>query len=543
MERIKMKRYTHAWIALRAIDRLDKLADNVLRKALDSSDRNHTQADKETDAKRKRKLLQDADDLVDEGQSRNDSIRNLQALLKTKEFIRLVVQGTWIPDNVIRDNSDGHIWKYEPPLRKGKQTKYQRDGEEYNGYMVEENNRRIHYRTDHANTSSLCSNEAKHTYAWEKPWRKTDGFLADRCEAVHQTARDFFLFQEDEMHKLVATLIVKYGDDLFDRREEVKKFLGDPVEVKVYYDMRNPDGKYEHRDKIIEIRNQIGRNEEITTRVKKCLEVYRDDIKNHITKFNGMRFINNESSFFPMFFSDEQIVLELFTLSHYLADAHMPLHCDSREFSLKECGDIHGKVEAQWENWIIEKSAQDDLTNILSESERANKFLETCFDVEPNWTNFKYPTGSILKKFDDELGKAIWEDRDIEFYEKTSLWEELVGITYASYCISSRLITSNDKTRVIPKGRKRSYGKDFDGKVVEIQNDGWKANVDGGGIEKGLKGDATRKAIYDFAVRNAPDNAPFVYLSLLILVDAVDCVAKIWGKIIRDHLDITYQKT
>ena len=273
------------------------------------------------------------------------------------------------------------------------------------------------------------------------------------------------------------------------------------------------------------------------------MEAYRVDIKNHITKFNGMRFINNESSFFPMFINDDQIVLELFALSHYLADAHMPLHCDSREFSLKECSDIHGKIEAQWENWILEKNKQEELTSILSESERAEKFLKTCFDAEPNWKTHKYPAGSILKKFDDELGTQIWEDRDIEFYEKTSLWEELVGITYASYCLSSRLVTFDDKTRVVPKGKEDSYNKDFDGEVIGVKGDGWKSRVDGKGLETGLKSGTTRKAIYDFAVRNAPENAAFVYLSLLVLVDAVDCVAKIWGKIIKDHLDITYQKT
>ena len=435
-----MKRYTHAWIAIRAIDRLGKLADNVLQKAIENSDRKHVKAEKEPDQKKKNKLLQEADDILDEGQSRNDSIKNLQAMLKKEEFIKLVVQGTWIPDNVIKDNGEGHIWKYEPPLKKGTQTVYARDGEQYKGYVVEENKKRIFYRADHAETSSLCYDEAKHSYGWEKPWLKVDGFLADRCEAVHQTARDAFLFQKDEMDKLAATLIVKYGDGLFDKREEVKEFLMDPVKVKVYYDMINPDETYVHRDKIIKIRNQIGCDEEISAKVKKCLEAYRAEIKNHIIKFNGMRFINNESSFFPMFFNDDQIVLELFSLSHYLADAHMPLHCDSREFSLNECGNIHGKIEEEWEDWIIEKGTQDQLTNILSESERAEKFLKTCFNSqEPTWKNYRYPAESILEEFEDELGKAIWEERDIQFYEKTSLWEELVGITYASYCISGRL--------------------------------------------------------------------------------------------------------
>src|SRR4030067_734432 len=94
--------------------------------------------------------------------------------------------------------------------------------------------------------------------------------------------------------------------------------------------------------------------------------------------------------------------------------------------------------------------------------------------------------------------------------------------------------TFNDKPRVVPKGKKNTYNKDFEGEVKEIKGEEWKSNVDGNGIEEGLKGDTTRKHIYNFAVKNAPDNAPFVYLSLIALVDAVDCVARIWGKIVKD---------
>jgi len=539
-----MKRYTHAWIALRAIDRLGKLAENVRRKAIESSERKHKRADKEEDPEKKEELLQEADDLLTEGQNKYDSIINLQAMLKNEEFIGLVVQGTWIPDNVIKDNSTGHIWKYEPPLKKGKKTVYQRDDKEYSGYIVEIGNKPVYYRSDHAETSSLCYNEAKHAYAWEKPWRKVDGFLADRCEAVHQTVRDSFLFQRDEMHKIVATLIVKYGNELYDKKDEVKEFLSDPVNVKVYYDMKYPDETYVHRDKIINIRNQIGYDKEINTKVKKCLEAYRVDIKNHIIKSNGMRFINNQNSFFPMFSNNDRIILELFSLSHYLADAHMPLHCDARNFSLKKCNNIHAKIEEEWENWIIESKIQEQLKDILSESERAKKFIKNCFnEKEPKWKNYIYPEDSILKKFDEELGETIWDEEKIEFYEKTSLWEEMVGITYASYCISSRLIAFNDKIRAIPKSKKSNYNKDYAEEVREINGDEWKENVDGSGIKEGLKGDTKRKSIYNFAVKHAPENAPFVYLSLLILIDAVDCIAKIWSRIVKDHLDISYQET
>ena len=108
--------------------------------------------------------------------------------------------------------------------------------------------------------------------------------------------------------------------------------------------------------------------------------------------------------------------------------------------------------------------------------------------------------------------------------------------------MASRLLPFDEETRVVPKGFKNTYNKDFEGEVKEIYGSEWKEAVDGAGIEKGLKGDATRKLIYNFAVKNAPDQVALVYLSLLILVDAVDCVAKVWGKIIKDHLDITCQK-
>ena len=52
----------------------------------------------------------------------------------------------------------------------------------------------------------------------------------------------------------------------------------------------------------------------------------------------------------PVSPSDNQIALLLFMLSHYVADAHMPLHCDSRRFS--EGINLHNHIEAEWEKMI-----------------------------------------------------------------------------------------------------------------------------------------------------------------------------------------------
>ncbi|MFC1855644.1 hypothetical protein ACFL2A_03780 [Thermodesulfobacteriota bacterium] len=52
----------------------------------------------------------------------------------------------------------------------------------------------------------------------------------------------------------------------------------------------------------------------------------------------------------PVSPTDNQIALLLFMLSHYIADAHVPFHCDSRRFS--ESANIHGRLESVWDDAI-----------------------------------------------------------------------------------------------------------------------------------------------------------------------------------------------
>jgi hypothetical protein len=85
-----MKRYMHAWIAVRAIDRLGAIAEQYEAK----------------------------------DPEKGEALKYFQVLLK--ENINLVVEGSWLPDNVIRDNRDGHIWKYEPLLKAGEEGRYRR---------------------------------------------------------------------------------------------------------------------------------------------------------------------------------------------------------------------------------------------------------------------------------------------------------------------------------------------------------------------------------------------------------------------------------
>jgi hypothetical protein len=62
----------------------------------------------------------------------------------------------------------------------------------------------------------------------------------------------------------------------------------------------------------------------------------------------------------PIIPNNNHIATRLFMLSHYIADAHMPLHCDSRKFSSGI--DLHGIIEGLWDD-EIRKYYKLDLLN------------------------------------------------------------------------------------------------------------------------------------------------------------------------------------
>ena len=94
----------------------------------------------------------------------------------------------------------------------------------------------------------------------------------------------------------------------------------------------------------------------------------------------------------PVAPTDNQIALLLFMLSHYVADAHMPFHCDSRRFS--EGIDLHGHIEGEWDGMIRRHYRIDEdnerfyydpygypLRDLSSDQEYQSSFLKTVDDV------------------------------------------------------------------------------------------------------------------------------------------------------------------
>jgi hypothetical protein len=90
--------------------------------------------------------------------------------------------------------------------------------------------------------------------------------------------------------------------------------------------------------------------------------------------------------------TDNQVALLLFMLSHYIADAHIPFHCDSRRFS--EGDDLHCEMEEEWDDMVTSHYQIDDvnerffynpdgypLRDLSKEQEYQSSFLKQVEDV------------------------------------------------------------------------------------------------------------------------------------------------------------------
>ena len=65
---------------------------------------------------------------------------------------------------------------------------------------------------------------------------------------------------------------------------------------------------------------------------------------------DNFKMLSREEKGCPIATSGNHIAMRFFILSHYIADCHMPLHCDSRSFSNEK--NIHGTIEKKWEDYI-----------------------------------------------------------------------------------------------------------------------------------------------------------------------------------------------
>jgi hypothetical protein len=162
-------------------------------------------------------------------------------------------------------------------------------------------------------------------------------------------------------------------------------------------------------------------------------------------------------------FSARQIALTFFLLSHYVCDAHMPLHCDLRDLSLSEKPslkrrlpeNLHPWIEQYWEenfplkqDLILTEYTKDTLDEIVVD--KIPKGSMIAVDRDP-----KYSMG---KKVDSGL--------------KGDEWNEMIYTTRLSYAVARKWIpTDVDWLKLLPgdynKFRKSVSNKELGGTFSE----------------------------------------------------------------------------
>lgn len=156
---------------------------------------------------------------------------------------------------------------------------------------------------------------------------------------------------------------------------------------------------------------------------------------------DSFKILDSEASGEPIVPSCNHIAMRFFILSHYIADCHMPLHCDARSFA--KSNEVHGFIEEQWDK-MVKASYLIDEDN--------NRFF---YDPEG------YPLRSdsvspVIAAVEEELVKRefVWPwGQDCK-----NTWDYMSGISQYSYLMASRLVPEDRK----PKDITTSYYRKTD---------------------------------------------------------------------------------
>jgi hypothetical protein len=179
--------------------------------------------------------------------------------------------------------------------------------------------------------------------------------------------------------------------------------------------------------------------------------------------------------------TDNQVALWLFMLSHYVADGHVPFHCDSRRFS--EGANIHGKMEGEWDEEVRKFYKIDEKNERFFYDPRGYPLMESGKEVEYE--------SSYLKKVEDELSKRVYtESVDGSFGTGNKNVREFMGaICQHSYLLSYYFVPEQYNHANIKR------------------KDDWKSL---GGLS-------------------------FEELSVAVLADAIDSIARVWFRAWRRY--------
>lgn len=216
--------------------------------------------------------------------------------------------------------------------------------------------------------------------------------------------RDFVIegsWYPDEVFKDMSTShIIKYRPIKESREQKFKKL---PKTMKIY--TLGQQSELYKKPFVIEAGNCADRCESIAHSIIDCFKILR-----------------MEERGCPIATTGNHIAMRFYILSHYIADCHMPLHCDCRSFSSGQ--NIHGFIESEWDKQV-KSSYRIDTPN--------NRFY---YDSD-GYPIPKKPTPLMLAVEDDLVSRSYIHDWGTG---NNNTWDYISAISEYSYLMSYRMI-------------------------------------------------------------------------------------------------------
>ena len=149
---------------------------------------------------------------------------------------------------------------------------------------------------------------------------------------------------------------------------------------------------------------------------------------------DSFKILTMENDGSPIVPSNNHIAMRFFILSHYIADAHMPLHCDARSFY--NDNEVHAFIEDVWDQQVRSSYYIDE------DNER--------FFYDPEGYPLAQQEKSELMQYvEDELEKRafIWSWGS----GCGNTWDYMSGISQYSYLMAYRLVPADHAPSEISK--------------------------------------------------------------------------------------------
>lgn len=167
---------------------------------------------------------------------------------------------------------------------------------------------------------------------------------------------------------------------------------------------------------------------------------------------DNFKMLHYEEKGCPIATTGNHLAMRFFILSHYVADCHMPLHCDVRPFS--DGKNIHGAIEKKWEDHVTASYSIDrDNNRFFYDPDGYPLHLEPTpfvLDVENDLATRKYSHG--------------WGGTN------KNVWDYIRGVSQYSYLFAYYLIpdgfTKNQNWQDFTE--QTEWGRDFEkyGKMI-----------------------------------------------------------------------------